>query len=414
MDNQQTAKRKWPFCRHLWPKSASSADCGKRDRTDNSTAFVRQISRGLKISATHEIFRNSRKLGQFLKNINAWISSQDFRKTLLAWSASLDTKNPKHTASRAIACMAAGHWGEAHSLWRKPFSASITGEQQQLWNAGRIITQWILDPETLVEATSQKYLAADTSPEETVVSSAITSNHDLSWPAGELLHSTHYIRFTDDPSISTWNIWQNRPLEYLADSPVRSARWVKTHPHMLFPDSRWVIWLDGNIIPVQGLQSLLAEFQASGHPMAAIPHPSRTRVDEEIAACIRRGKDDPETIKQHHTMLGEDPLVGLWETGVCFFDLDHPQLKPLLTTWWSHIESGSHRDQISLPYAVKATDSTIHPLLPPGHSTRSDQRFALIPHGEAAFRKAHTQLKTATQLASLKSPTEFAIVGRTK
>ena len=412
MDNPQTAKRKWPLRRHLWLKSASSAGCRKRDRADNPTALVRQISRELKLSAIHEFFRNLRKIGPLFEKVKAWISLQNSRKILLAYGLA-EKSQAKQSTSLAIACMVAGHWGEAHSLWRDPVSASITGEQQQLWNAGRIITHWILHPEILVEATSQKYLATDKSPEETVVFSAITSHHDLSWPAGELLRSTHYIRFTDNPTLSTWNIWQNRPLEYLADSPVRSARWVKTHPHMLFPDSRWVIWLDGNIIPVQGLQSLLTEFQASGHPMAAIPHPIRRRVDEEIAECIRRGKDDPETIKQHHTMLGEDPLVGLWETGVCFFDLHHPQLKPLLATWWSHIESGSHRDQISLPYAVKATDSTIHPLLPQGRSTRSDQRFALVPHRDAAFRRAHTQLQTI-QPANPTSPTELATAGRAK
>lgn len=73
---------------------------------------------------------------------------------------------------------------------------------------------------------------------------------------------------------------------------------------------------------------------------------------------------------------------------MCFFDLDHPNLTPLLNTWWSLIESGSHRDQISLPYAVAKTGAALHPILPPGTSTRSDPRFALITHTHKALTTA--------------------------
>ena len=352
------------------------------------------------------LFRDTRKLVTVL--ISAIIPGQ-----------ALQPLGRAHRVARnnALKSMVAGRWGEAHALWRDPISASITGEQQQLWNAGRIITHWILQPETLTESISQRRQAQDTLSEDTVVFSAITSHHDLSWPAGESLPSASHFRFTDDPAIPTWDTWQNRPLEYLADSPVRSARWVKTHPHMLFPDLRWAIWLDGNVIPLHGLQSLLAEFQASGHPMAAIPHPLRTQVEEEIKECIQRGKDDPITLKQHRAMLGEDPIVGLWETNVCFFDLHHPHLKPLLTKWWSLIEAGSHRDQISLPYAVKANGSTIHPLLTSGLSTRSDPRFALIPHKNSAFHTAHTQLQIITphtRSASVTRKSTLTTVGVTQ
>jgi len=302
----------------------------------------------------------------------------------------------QQAVNNAFRAMSDSRWGEAYNLWRDPVSSSITGEQQQLWHAGRTITDWILHPPTFLEATTGSYNPPNKNLQNTVVFSAITSHHDLSWPPGEQLASTDYIRFTDNLDLHTWNTWQNRPLEYRADSPVRSARWVKTHPHMLLPETRWAIWLDGNVIPVEGLHLLLTDFQKSGHPIAAIPHPLRTRVDEEVVECIRRGKDDPATIKEHHSMLGEDPAVGLWETNVCFYDLHHPHLKPLLSAWWSFMELGSHRDQISLPYAVAKTRSSIHPLLPQGLSTRSDPRFALLPHKNTAFHKAHTHLHNAS------------------
>jgi hypothetical protein len=315
----------------------------------------------------------------------------------------------------ALDLMSKGQWEEAHRLWLNPNLSSITGEQRQLWHAGRTITGCILHPETFAHPTlrSQSNQRSEISSQDTVVFSAITSNHDLSWPLGQLLPSANYLRFTDDPSIPTWDMWQNRPLEYLADSHVRSARWVKTHPHMLFPNSRWAIWLDGNVILVESINTLFKKFQESGHPMATVPHPLRTTVNEEIIECVKRGKDHLSILREHHKMLGEDPVVGLWETNVCFFDLHHPQLKPLLAAWWYYIESGSHRDQISLPYAVAKTATTIHPLLPHGHSTRSDSRFALISHKNKAFEKAHTELLQFTT-NDRNSTSQFTTIGTLK
>jgi hypothetical protein len=147
--------------------------------------------------------------------------------------------------------------------------------------------------------------------------------------------------------------------------------------------------------------------------MAAIPHPARRTIDEEISACARRGKDSVHTLNKAHMRLGGDPGVGLWETNVCMFDLRHPKLVPLLSEWWSLLEAGSHRDQISLPFAARRTKSPIHSLLPAGSSTRSDSRFVLVPHKHRAFTAAHKKLsddycnsRLATKLESDQRGTE--------
>jgi hypothetical protein len=67
-------------------------------------------------------------------------------------------------------------------------------------------------------------------------------------------------------------------------------------------------------------------------------------------------------------------------------------LRLLLSRWWVLIEGGSHRDQVSLPYAVADTGVGIYPVLPKGSSARSDERFALIHHGEEAFAAAVSRL----------------------
>jgi hypothetical protein len=182
---------------------------------------------------------------------------------------------------------------------------------------------------------------------------------------------------------------------------------------MLFPDARWVVWVDGNVIPLTGLEGLLAEFKASGAPVGAISHPTRSTVAQEIVECVKRGKDSAEVLYAVEERLGGDPGVGLWETNVLFFDLQHPQLRPLLTKWWSLIEGGSHRDQVSLPYAVAATGVRVYPILPRGESTRSDGRFALIHHGEQAFINAARLLQSAKEAGQIGTGTGLIVARRT-
>ncbi len=43
-------------------------------------------------------------------------------------------------------------------------------------------------------------------------------------------------------------VWQMRAAPYYHSDPTRIARWVKTHPHELFPDHDVAVWLDANII----------------------------------------------------------------------------------------------------------------------------------------------------------------------
>ena len=316
--------------------------------------------------------------------------------------------------ARALDLMVASKWFEALNQWQSPGNAKIAGEDRQLWNAGETITQWIVAPETfyrhLNEASRSKTTRLTTG---TAIFSALTNQHDLSWPVIDALPDASYTRFTDALESPTWGVWANRNIEFVAGAHVRSARWVKLHPHNLFPSSRWAVWIDANIIPLNGLGELLKEFQDSGHPMAAIPHPARRTIDEEISACARRGKDSVHTLNKAHMRLGGDPGVGLWETNVCMFDLRHPKLVPLLSEWWSLLEAGSHRDQISLPFAARRTKSPIHSLLPAGSSTRSDSRFVLVPHKHRAFTAAHKKLsddycnsRLATKLESDQRGTE--------
>lgn len=336
----------------------------------------------------------------FLGASTSWICALARNLLANAWTA-LSDPSPTHRVAvwvsnkkrvgrpqqhRALGLMADREWEEAFARWHDPVFDRVGGEQQQLPHAGRTLMRWITSPKTIPPQPRQKPAG------RVSVFSALTNHHDLSWPAGYILPDAKYTRFTDRTELEDWNTWHHRAIEYTAGTPTRSARWVKTHPHILFPNSRWAIWLDANVIPLRGLDELFSQFQQSHAPMAAIPHPLRETIEEETQACITRKKDDALTLENQLKRLGPDPGEGLWETNVCFFDLSHPKLATLLTKWWSLMESGSHRDQIVLPHAIRESGAQIYSLLPQGQSTRSDPRFLLIPHRHEAFTQAHQAL----------------------
>ena len=294
----------------------------------------------------------------------------------------------------ALKLMTVGDWDLATKKWSKAESLGIEGERRQLLTAGFTVSSWLANPRGFAEELrrNQAVAAGNSQKEGCTVYSSIIGHHDPSWPVIHGIPGASHSRVTDNPSLATWGQWRNRPVEFRGGTPARSARWAKTHPHWLFPEHRWVVWMDGNLVLVGDVEGLFERFKLSGLPMAAIPHPVRNDVDEELEACVRRSKDDSTTLQLARKRLGPDPGVGLWETGFCFFDTEHPKFRMLVSIWWSLIESGTHRDQITLPYAVSQAGVEIHAILPRGESVRSDKRFALIPHNHAAFRLAHRQL----------------------
>jgi hypothetical protein len=154
-----------------------------------------------------------------------------------------------------------------------------------------------------------------------------------------------------------------------------------------------VVWFDSNVLLLDGVDELLANFKTSGLPMGAFIHPIRKTTTQEAAACMesKRVEVFSEMVNAVQ-QLGPDPGVGLWENNVVFFDLQNPLLAPLLAKWWSFIEGGTHRDQISLPHAVTESGAAIFELLPQGKSSRNDDRFGLLPHKNNEFDEAFSKL----------------------
>lgn len=172
--------------------------------------------------------------------------------------------------------------------------------------------------------------------------------------------------------------------DYRDLDPVRSARFVKTHPYLYAPDARVIVWIDSNIIIRGDLRPDIEAFMASGLPVGAVPHPLRSDVYEEAEEVIRRRKDAGEVVREQMARYRAAGFVpgpeALIESGLLFLRMDMPETRRFLSLWWAEIDRGSRRDQLSVDYAAQAAGIRFHPITRRPNSVRNHPALALLHH----------------------------------
>lgn len=194
--------------------------------------------------------------------------------------------------------------------------------------------------------------------------------------------NTDYVLFTD-ADVPESSVWHAAPFEYVSHDPTRTARFVKTHPHLWFGDYDWVIWVDSNLRIVCDVRELLVG--AADYDMTTWDHPLRSTWQEEVKACLARSKDEIEALKTQKKAyaLERDIPKQLWETSVLVFNMkNHAAIEGLMTQWWAEILKHSKRDQIALPKAVGESGAKLGYLAPKGICMRTDHRFEYYRHNK--------------------------------
>lgn len=210
---------------------------------------------------------------------------------------------------------------------------------------------------------------------------AITRNYDSIKLPEELDPRIDYVLFSDAP-VPDCGVYQVRPIPYFNDDPVRRARFVKTHPHLLLQDYDIAIWVDSNIMLLGDFWPLIQSFIAAKKVVAGNYHPCRTSVYEEGKTCIKFGNDSPAIIRkqmknyrrckfEHHDLV---------ETNVMMFDLREERAHRLLDLWWAELERHSKRDQLSFNYCAARLGLDWHRLTGGSIPVLNHPNFALMVH----------------------------------
>jgi GT2 family glycosyltransferase len=214
-----------------------------------------------------------------------------------------------------------------------------------------------------------------------VVYTAIFDAYDALRQPSMLSDEVDFVCFSDvelrDPGV-----WQLRSLEYFHSSPRRMARYAKTHPHVLFPDHQWSLWIDGRV----GLQCdpmELIRARAGDADVVTFRHPDRNDCYEEADEVIALDLDDPVVVKRQMALYraaGLPPGIPLYETNVLLRRHNAAPVIALDQAWFAEMEVGSARDQLSLGYAAWRLGVPIDAFGPRSRNARADDRFAVFRH----------------------------------
>ena len=167
----------------------------------------------------------------------------------------------------------------------------------------------------------------------------------------------------------------------------RLCLWYKSHPHLLFPEARHAIWIDGNIESLPGSEAILTAQEALAE-VAAFAHPDRDCIYEEAEAIVNLGLDDPQVIEACVARMRSTEMPahnGLFETNVLYTRPRDYAVARFLDRWWREIFLGSRRDQMSFTYAGFLTGVEISPL-DSRHNAKTSRFFRKRPHRNAEGR----------------------------
>lgn len=182
---------------------------------------------------------------------------------------------------------------------------------------------------------------------------AISGDYDELRPPQVVSENCSYICYSDNPKIVS-DIWDIRPLPQLTNDPARNAKIPKLLAHLLLDAYEMSVWVDGNFT-VKGDLGRLAQSVLKNHTLALFRHPEdRLSVYDEARACIERGKDNADVIREQvryyaSAGLPADPIPAC---GVIFRRHNDPAIIHAMEDWWQQVSRFSRRDQLSFGYVA--------------------------------------------------------------
>lgn len=160
------------------------------------------------------------------------------------------------------------------------------------------------------------------------------------------------------------------------------SKWCKMHPHVLFPEYDYSIWIDGNAQVVADLAPLVDRL-TDKCSMATFQNPVHDCIYTESNFCIYHDAVDMNEISsqvRRYRNEGFPNHFGMREFSIIVRRHHDPLLVSLMDEWWSEVNAETMRDQISFPYILWKNGQTIDYIQLLGGNWRENPRFVYAPH----------------------------------
>ncbi len=180
--------------------------------------------------------------------------------------------------------------------------------------------------------------------------------------------------------------WKRIPADRYADltqgmSSVMKNRYFKMHPHVLFPEHRYSIYIDGNVRVCTDMTECLNRL--SPHGISCFRHSLRSCVYQEAECLTKTRKGVPEEVEEHVRHLRAEGMpegYGLALCSVLVRDHQSEKYESMMDLWWTEFCSHAKRDQLSFPYVLYKNGIPVEEVTTLGENIYEDDAFEVVEH----------------------------------
>ena len=165
-----------------------------------------------------------------------------------------------------------------------------------------------------------------------------------------------YFIFTDQylPPDCDWQLKQYEFNDKTCNTPVLKNRFLKMHPHLLFPEYDYSIYVDATIVIELDIMRLMSRI--GENCLALFEHHAGVNDSFVEAERVKRiglaPKDIVDKQMEKYKREGFPANFGFFECGIIVRKHNDKDCISIMNTWWEEFVNESKRDQLSFMYSV--------------------------------------------------------------
>lgn len=191
----------------------------------------------------------------------------------------------------------------------------------------------------------------------------------------------------DELGVYKWKCAADIIPDEICDNTLRN-RFCKMHPHLLFPEYDYSIYLDGNIETKKSIQFLCEKVGKTGIGLYSHGDCDDAYVEAFRFCDVAISRDMPERIQlqvEEYAREGFPYGYGFYENSIIARKHSENVCKEIMNLWWDEYLKYKTRDQLSLMYAVWKNGYRSNDIGLLGRDWRTSSEYSWVEH--KAIRK---------------------------